>query len=544
VSPAVTRSLLDTDGWREVLAHHEWLRSRHLRELFADDPDRGRRLVVQAGDLRIDYSKHRVTDETLRLLVAAAEELDLAGKLEEVFAGRPVNVTEQRAALHTALRLPEGSHLDLDGTDVVPMVHDVLMRMGRFADRVRSGAWVGSTGKPIHHVVNIGIGGSDLGPKMAAVALRTRVSEELDLHFVSNVDGDDLNWVLQQVEPESTLFIVCSKTFTTLETLTNAHTAKAWLQSKLGDRTRIDRHFVAVSTNADAVGAFGIDVENMFEFWDWVGGRFSVGSAIGLSLMVGLGPGPYEEFLAGFHAIDTHVRSTPLADNAAVLMGLIGIWYRNLFNAQTLAVLPYADTLARFPAYLQQLEMESNGKRVQLDGSSVQSDTAPVVWGEPGTNGQHAFYQLLHQGTTLVPCDFIGFAHAADEPAPAHHHDLLVANLLAQAEALAFGRTATEVAQSGIDERLVPHRTFVGNVPSTTILAPQLTPNVLGQLIALYEHKIVVQGLCWGINSFDQWGVELGKALASTIAEELATGEPRDHDSSTTAMLEWYRQNR
>jgi glucose-6-phosphate isomerase len=533
-----------TPEWAALVEHHRAVSDLHLRQLFADDPGRGERLVVMAGDLHLDLSKHRVTDETLRLLVRLAEARDVPGRFAAMFRGDHLNTTEDRAVLHTALRRQRGDRLEVDGVDVVAEVHDVLDRMSAFAARVRSGDWVGSTGRPMRHVVNIGIGGSDLGPAMAATALRRWVRDDLDLRFVSNVDGDDLAWALRHVDPETTLFVIASKTFTTLETLTNAEHAKAWLTERLGPEVRIDRHFVALSTNAAAVEAFGIDTQNMFGFWDWVGGRYSVDSAIGLSLMIGIGPQAFGELLDGFRAIDDHVREAPLESNAPVLMGLLGLWYRNLFGAATQAVLPYSDVLARFPAYLQQLEMESNGKRVTLDGTPVDHDTGAIVWGEPGTNGQHAFYQLLHQGTSLVPCDLIGFARPTEEWLESDHHDLLTANLLAQADALAFGRTAEEVAAAGVAPELVPHRTFPGNVPSTTILAPRLTPSVLGQLIALYEHKVAAQGFLWGINSFDQWGVELGKQLATTIAAEIAAGSDGDHDSSTTALLRRYRELR
>ncbi|MGK2929480.1 MAG: glucose-6-phosphate isomerase [Acidimicrobiales bacterium] len=531
-------------AWRALVAHHETIADRHLRDLFAEDPDRGRRMVVQAGDLYIDHSKHRITDETLRLLTSLAEQRDIASRFSAMFEGERINTTEDRSVLHTALRRSRTDSLVVDGDDVVSQVHDVLDRMADFAHRVRDGDWRGSTGEPIRSVVNIGIGGSDLGPAMAAIALRRWVRDDLDLHFVSNVDGDDLAHSLRAVDPATTLFIVASKTFTTIETLTNARHAKAWLLDRLGDDADVAAHFVALSTNLDAVSDFGIDPQNAFGFWDWVGGRYSVDSAIGLSLMIGIGPDAFGEFLAGFRTIDDHVRDRAPGDNAPVLMALLNLWYRNFFGAQTQAVLPYSDVLARFPAYLQQLEMESNGKRVQLDGSVVPTDTASIVWGEPGTNGQHAFYQLLHQGTALVPCDLIGFANPTDDLLDTEHHDLLTANLLAQAEALAFGRTAEEVEAAGVAPDLVPHRTFPGNVPTTTILAPRLTPNVLGQLIALYEHKAAAQGFLWGINSFDQWGVELGKALATTIGAEIADGTDGDHDSSTTALLRRYRELR
>jgi len=536
--------LTGTRAWQDLVAHHSAIGDTHLRELFADDPDRGERLVVEAGDLYLDLSKHRVTDETVGLLVRLAEDRELPARFDALFSGQHVNTTEDRPALHTALRRRRDDRLVVDGTDVVAEVHEVLDRMSSFAARVRSGEWLGSTGRPIRHVVNIGIGGSDLGPAMAAIALRRWVREDLDLHFVSNVDGDDIAWALRNVDPETTLFVIASKTFTTLETLTNAHHAKSWLAERLGPDVQVDRHFVAVSTNAAAVSAFGIDVENMFGFWDWVGGRYSLDSAIGLSLMIGIGPTAFGDLLAGFRAIDEHVRDAPLGENGPVLMALLNLWYRNFFGASTQAVLPYSDVLARFPAYLQQLEMESNGKRFTLDGSPVDHDTGAIVWGEPGTNGQHAFYQLLHQGTSLVPCDLIGFALPTDEELRSPHHDLLTANLLAQAEALAFGRTAEEVAASGVAPSLVPHRTFPGNVPTTTILASRLTPSVLGQLVALYEHKVAAQGFLWGINSFDQWGVELGKQLASTIASEIADGSDGDHASSTTALLRRYRRLR
>jgi len=533
-----------TPEWAALTDHHRDVADVHLRELFAAEPDRGTRLAVEAGDLYLDLAKHRVIDETLRLLVRLAEARDVPGRFAAMFAGERINATEDRAVLHTALRRRRGDRLVVDGVDVVGEVHDVLDRMSSFASRVRAGEWVGSTGRPIRHVVNIGIGGSDLGPAMAATALRHWVRDDLDLRFVSNVDGDDLAWALRHVDPESTLFVIASKTFTTLETLTNAEHAKAWFVERLGAQARVDRHFVALSTNAEAVAAFGIDPENMFGFWDWVGGRYSVDSAIGLSLMIGIGPQAFGELLDGFRRIDEHVQEAPLDRNGPVLMALLNLWYRNFFGASTQAVLPYSDVLARFPAYLQQLEMESNGKRVTLDGTPIDHETGSIVWGEPGTNGQHAFYQLLHQGTSLVPCDLIGFGRPTEDDLDTPHHDLLTANLLAQAEALAFGRTAEEVAGAGVDPELVPHRTFPGNVPTTTILAPRLNPSVLGQLIALYEHKVAAQGFLWGINSFDQWGVELGKQLATTIAAEIAADEDGDHDSSTTALLRRYRRLR
>lgn len=536
--------ITESSVWSDLKTHHGEVRDLHLREIFATDPSRGERLVTVAGDLYVDHAKHRVTDGTLALLRRLANEREVAPRFGALLAGEHVNTTEDRPALHTALRRRRDEPLVVDGIDVVAQVHDVLDRMMAFAERVRGGDWRGSTGQPIRSIVNIGIGGSDLGPAMAATALRRWVRDDLELHFVSNVDGDDLADTLRRVDAASTLFIIASKSFSTLETLTNAEHAKAWLLQRLGDGTDVAAHFVALSTNADAVRAFGIDPENMFGFWDWVGGRYSVDSAIGLSLLLGIGPQNFREFLAGFRTIDEHVAADPVG-SAPTTMALLNLWYRNLFGAQTQAVLPYSDALTRFPAYLQQLEMESNGKRVLLDGTVVDHDTGSIVWGEPGTNGQHAFYQLLHQGTTLVPCDFIGFVRPTDDAlADSDHHDLLTANLLAQAEALAFGRTAAEVEAAGVDTDLVPHRTFPGNIPSTTILAPRLTPSVLGQLIALYEHKVAAQGFLWGINSFDQWGVELGKALATTLADEIAAGTDGDHDSSTTALLRRYRELR
>ena len=537
----MTTRITESSVWSELKSHRKAVDDLHLREIFAADPHRGGRLVTVAGDLYVDHAKHRVTDETMTLLRRLAVDRELASRFRALFTGERVNSTEDRPALHTALRRRRDDPLVVDGVDVVAQVHDVLDRMVAFAERVRSADWRGSTGEPIRSIVNIGIGGSDLGPAMAATALRRWVRDDLDLHFVSNVDGDDLADALRRVDAASTLFIVASKSFSTLETLTNAEHAKSWLLDRLGDDADVAAHFVALSTNDEAVAAFGIDPANMFGFWDWVGGRYSVDSAIGLSLLLGIGPENFRDFLAGFRTIDDHVADDPVA-SAPTTMALLNLWYRNFFGAQTQAVLPYSDALARFPAYLQQLEMESNGKRVLLDGTLVDHDTGSIVWGEPGTNGQHAFYQLLHQGTTLVPCDFIGFAHPTDDAlVDSDHHDLLTANLLAQAEALAFGRTGSEVEAAGVDADLVPHRTFPGNIPSTTILAPRLTPSVLGQLIALYEHKVAAQGFLWGINSFDQWGVELGKALATTIAGEIADGSDGDHDSSTTGLLQRYR---
>jgi glucose-6-phosphate isomerase len=533
-----------TPAWAALADHRAAVEPMHLRDLFADDPDRAARHTLTAGELRIDWSKHRVTDETMRLLFDLAAQTGVAARRDAMFDGEHINVTEDRAVLHTALRAPADARIDADGVDVVPEVHAVLAKMGGFADRVRDGSWRGHSGERIRTVVNIGIGGSDLGPAMAYRALEAYRQPGLECRFVSNVDGADIAGNLATCDPASTLFVISSKTFGTIETLTNARTARDWLLATHHDAAAVAKHFVAVSTNAEKVAEFGIDTDNMFEFWDWVGGRYSVDSAIGLSLMIAIGPERFGEFLAGFHVIDEHFRQAPPAENAPFVMGLLGVWYANFLGAESHAVLPYAQELSRFPAYLQQLDMESNGKRVRLDGTPVGASTGPVVWGEPGTNGQHAFYQLLHQGTHLIPCDFIGFAH------PHHryqeHHDLLMANLFAQTEALAFGKTAQEAAAEGIETAQVPHRTFPGNRPTTTIVAPQLTPSVLGQLIALYEHKVFVQGAVWGINSFDQWGVELGKALANRITPELVSSDAPagSHDSSTNALIEWYRATR
>lgn len=516
----------------------------HLRDLFAQDPDRGERLAVEAFGVYLDYSKHRITDETVRLLVALAEESGLAERRDAMFRGEPINVTENRPVLHVALRMPREASLLVDGRDVVREVHEVLDRMSDFADRVRSGAWTGHTGKPIRNVVNIGIGGSDLGPAMAYRALRHYSRRDLTFRFVSNVDGTDFAEATLDLDPEETLFVVCSKTFTTLETMTNARTAREWALARLGDDAAVARHFAAVSTDAEKVTAFGIDAANMFGFWDWVGGRYSMDSAIGLTTMVAVGPERFRELLAGFHAVDEHFRTAPLARNLPVLMGLLAVWYGDFFGAQTIAVLPYDQYLDRFPAYLQQLFMESNGKCVTIDGSRVDYETGSIVWGEPGTNGQHSFYQLLHQGTKLVPCDFIAFTETLNPLG--EHHDLLLANVFAQAEALAFGKTADEVRAEGTPDSLVPHRVFPGNRPSSTILAGRLTPEMLGKLVALYEHAVFTQGAIWGINSFDQWGVELGKVLATRIVPELQAAEEPDlaHDSSTNALIRRYRRDR
>ncbi|RPF28372.1 glucose-6-phosphate isomerase [Georgenia muralis] len=531
-----------TPAWQALAAHAATAGDAHLRDLFAADPERGTRLVAEVGDLYVDYSKNRVTDETLALLVDLARAAGLPERTEAMFRGEHINTTEDRAVLHTALRAPRSAELVVDGQDVVADVHAVLDQMAAFAEQVRTGAWTGHTGARISTVVNIGIGGSDLGPAMAAGALAPFSHPGIRSLFVSNVDGDDIADALDGLDPASTLFVVASKTFTTIETITNARTARAWLVEGLGDDAAVAKHFVAVSTNATEVAGFGIDTANMFGFWDWVGGRYSFTSAVGLSLMIAIGPERYREMLDGFHTVDEHFRTTPLERNVPALLGLIGIWYRNFLGAATHAVLPYNQHLARFPAYLQQLDMESNGKSVTVDGEPVRVETGPVVWGEPGTNGQHAFYQLIHQGTQLVPADLLGFVRPAVEIDP--HHDLLTANLLAQAEALAFGKTADEVRADGVAADLVPHRTFAGNHPTTMVLAPALTPSVLGQLVALYEHKVFTQGVVWGINSFDQWGVELGKVLAGRIVPELTGEDEPAHDSSTNALIRRYREQR
>ena len=533
-----------TPEWQALQRHHQELKDTHLRDLFAADPGRGEALTCEAGDLYLDWSKNRVTAETVRLLVALAERAGLRERIAAMFAGERINVTEDRAVLHVALRAPEGSSILVDGHDVVPEVHAVLARMRGFAEEVRSGRWLGHTGRPIRNVVNLGIGGSDLGPAMAYEALRAWSDRSRTFRFVSNVDGADIAEATRDLDPAETLFIVCSKTFTTIETLTNARTARAWLLDALGDQAAVGRHFVAVSTNAAKVAEFGIDPANMFEFWDWVGGRYSYPSAIGLSLMVAIGPDRFDQLLAGFHAMDTHFRTAPLERNLPVLLGLLGVWYIDFFGAETHAVLPYSQYLARFPAYLQQLDMESNGKSVTLDGSPVAAPTGPVVWGQPGTNGQHAFYQLIHQGTRLVPCDFIGVCRPAEEVGG--HHDLLMANFFAQTEALAFGKSREQVEAEGVAPELAPHRSFPGNRPTSTILTPELTPAVLGQLTALYEHKVFTQGVIWDVNSFDQWGVELGKVLATRIAAELDPAASPDlgHDSSTNSLVRRYRRLR
>ena len=528
-------------AWRALGAHYENVRDTHLRELFARDPSRGERLTAEGAGLYLDYSKHRITDETVRLLLALAEASRLRDRIDAMFRGEKINVTEDRAVLHVALRAPRSQSILVDGHDVVPDVHAVLARMADFAERVRGGAWQGHTGKRIRNVINIGIGGSDLGPVMAYEAMRWYSRREMTFRFVSNIDGTDFVEATRDLDPAETLFIVSSKTFTTLETITNAKDARAWALASLRDEKAVARHFVAVSTNAREVAAFGIDPANMFGFWDWVGGRYSMDSAIGLSTMVAIGPERFQAMLAGFHAMDEHFRTTPFDRNLPVLIGLIAVWYNNFFGAQTVAVLPYDQYLKRFPAYLQQLTMESNGKSVMLNGVHVTSQTGPIYWGEPGTNGQHSFYQLLHQGTKLVPCDFIGFAQPLN-PLD-RHQDLLMANLLAQAEALAFGKTAEQVKAEGTPDWLVPHRVCEGNRPSTVILAERLTPETLGALVALYEHSVFTQGTIWQIDSFDQWGVELGKVLAQRIIPELSASSepPLSHDSSTNRLIRRYR---
>ncbi len=528
----------DTEAWTAVQRHHAARAEAHLRDLFADDPRRGGEMVVTGGDLALDYSKQRIDRRGIDLLVDLADDAQLTSRIGAMFDGEPINTTERRAALHTALRRPRDDTLTVDGTDVVSEVHDVLDRMAEFCDSVRAGAWTGATGERIRSVVNIGIGGSHLGPQMAVRALHADVDRHLDFAFVSNVDGADLASALAPLDPGETLFVICSKSFTTLETLTNASSARAWVTDALGEAA-VAEHFAAVSTNEALVRDFGIDPTNMFGFWDWVGGRFSLDSAIGLSVMLAIGAEAFRDFLAGFAVMDAHFREAPLAENLPVLLGLIGVWNRNLFGWSTHAVIPYSSALDRFPAYLQQLEMESNGKSVRHDGSAVDLETAPVIWGEPGTDGQHAFFQMLHQGTTVVPADLIVFARPEVEMPG--HHDLLVANALAQAEALAFGRTGEEVQAAGVAESLVAHRSFAGNRPTNMLMAPKLSPSVLGQLVAAYEHKVFTQGVIWGVDSFDQWGVELGKHLASTIAAELADDVAQPHDSSTTALIARYR---
>jgi glucose-6-phosphate isomerase len=530
-------------AWKALEDHYEKVRDLHLRALFKQDPKRGERLTAEAAGLYLDYSKNRVTDETLGLLLRLAEESGLRARIDAMFGGEKINVTEKRAVLHTALRAPRGASIVVDGEDVVPQVHAVLDKMSAFAERIRSGAWKGHTGKPIRNVVNIGIGGSDLGPVMAYEALRFYSDRGMTFRFVSNVDGTDLVEATRDLDPAQTLFIVSSKTFTTLETMTNGASARAWLLAGLGGDVRaVAKHFVAVSTNAQKVSEFGIDAANMFGFWDWVGGRYSMDSAIGLSTMLAIGPEGFREMLNGFHQMDEHFRTAPFERNLPVLMGLLSVWYTDFFGAQTVAVLPYEQYLKRFPAYLQQLTMESNGKHVTLEGVEVTAQTGPIYWGEPGTNGQHSFYQLIHQGTRLIPCDFIAFTKALNPLG--RHHDMLISNVFAQTEALAFGKTPEQVKAEGTPDWLVPHRVFEGNCPSNTIMADRLTPEALGKLVALYEHSVFTQGVIWSIDSFDQWGVELGKALAQRIIPELES--PTDpnlgHDSSTNNLILRYRK--
>ncbi|RYZ03555.1 MAG: glucose-6-phosphate isomerase [Myxococcales bacterium] len=530
--------------WHALSAHYEEQKDAHLRTLFRDDPKRAERFSLEAAGLYLDYSKHRITAQTLGLLVALAEGVGLRERIDAMFRGDKINATEGRSVLHVALRAPRGQQILVDGKDVVADVHAVLDKMSQFAERVRSGAWLGHTGKRIKNIVNIGIGGSDLGPAMAYDALRAYSDRGLTLRFVSNVDATDFAEAVQGLDAAETLFIVCSKTFTTIETIMNAQTARGWLVEKLGDAAAVRKHFVAVSTNAAEVAKFGIDTENMFGFWDWVGGRYSYPSAIGLSVLVAIGPDRFREMLAGFHELDEHFRTAPFDKNLPVLLGLLGIWYDNFFGAESHAVLPYDQYLGRLPAYLQQLDMESNGKSVTLAGERVNYQTGPIIWGQPGTNGQHAFYQLIHQGTKLIPCDFIGFAKSLNPLG--EHHDQLMANFFAQTEALAFGKTSAEVKAEGVPDALIAHKTFEGNRPTSTILAKELTPAVLGKLVALYEHKVFVQGVVWGLNSFDQWGVELGKVLAKRIGAELSSKEepPLAHDESTNSLIRRYRQLR
>ncbi|HZW95427.1 MAG TPA: glucose-6-phosphate isomerase [Candidatus Eremiobacteraceae bacterium] len=541
--PLVKRPRTKRTAWSALASHYKKVSKLHLRELFADDPKRGERMAIEAVGLYLDYSKNRVTDETLKLLFRLARESGLQARIDAMFHGEKINVTEKRAVLHVALRAPKEASILVDGRNVVPEVHSVLDKMADFSDRVRSGAWKGHTGKPIRNVVNIGIGGSDLGPVMAYEALKHYSQRAMTFRFVSNVDGTDFAESVRDLDPAETLFIVSSKTFTTLETMTNAHTARDWSLAGLGgDQSSVAKHFVAVSTNAAEVTKFGIDATNMFEFWDWVGGRYSMDSAIGLSTMVAIGPDNFHGMLDGFHQMDEHFRTTPFEANLPVLMGLLALWNNDFFGAQTVAVLPYEQYLKRFPAYLQQLTMESNGKHVTVDGQPVAHDTGPIYWGEPGTNGQHSFYQLIHQGTRLIPCDFIAFAKALNPLG--QHHDMLLSNVFAQTEALAFGKTPEQVKAEGTPDWLVPHRVFEGNRPTNTILGDKLTPEILGKLVALYEHSVFTQGVLWNIDSFDQWGVELGKVLAQRIIPELEN-DPQpalNHDSSTNSLIRRYRR--
>ncbi len=542
---SLSRRPAKREAWKGLRAHYKEVRDVHLRDLFADDPKRGERLTAEAAGLFLDYSKNRVTSETLDLLIRLAEESGLRDRIDAMFRGEKINVTENRAVLHTALRAPRDTSITVDGENVVPKVHAVLDRMADFATRIRSGEWKGHTDKRIRNVINVGIGGSDLGPVMAYEALKYYTDRTMTFRFVSNVDGTDFAEAVRDLDPAETLFIISSKTFTTLETMTNAQTARAWSLAGLGgDEKSVAKHFVAVSTNTAEVAKFGIDTANMFEFWDWVGGRYSMSSAIGLSTMVAIGHDNFRAMLSGLHEMDEHFRTAPFEKNLPVLMGLLAIWYNDFFGAQTVAVLPYEQYLKRFPAYLQQLTMESNGKHVTLDGNGVAHDTSPIYWGEPGTNGQHSFYQLIHQGTRLIPCDFLAFSQPLNPFG--RHHDILIANVFAQTEALAFGKTPEKVEAEGTDKWLVPHRVFEGNRPSNTILAERLTPETLGKLVALYEHSVFTQGAIWNVDSFDQWGVELGKVLAQRIIPEIENkSEPQlAHDSSTNNLLRYYRKNR
>jgi glucose-6-phosphate isomerase len=545
VEAITKRPTIRHSGWRALSAHYKKVREVHLRQLFADDPKRGPRMTAEALGLLLDYSKNRITAETLKLLLNLAEESRLRERIDAMFRGEKINITENRAVLHTALRAPRDASIVVDGENVVPKVHAVLDRMADFANRVRSGEWKGHTGKRIRNVVNVGIGGSDLGPVMAYEALKYYADRTMTFRFVSNIDGTDFAEAVRDLDPSETLFIISSKTFTTLETMTNAQTARAWsLTGSQGDEKSVAKHFVAVSTNKSEVAKFGIDTANMFEFWDWVGGRYSMSSAIGLSTMVAIGPDNFRDMLLGLHRMDEHFRTTPFEKNLPVIMGLLAVWYSDFFGAQTLSVLPYEQYLKRFPAYLQQLTMESNGKHVTLDGKKVKHDTGAIYWGEPGTNGQHSFYQLIHQGTRLIPCDFIAFSKPLNPLG--RHHDMLIANMCAQTEALAFGKTAEQVNAEGTPEWLVPHRVFEGNRPSNTIFAEKLTPEVLGKLVALYEHSVFTQGVIWNIDSFDQWGVELGKALAQRIIPEIEDkdGPKLAHDSSTNNLITYYRNSK
>jgi glucose-6-phosphate isomerase len=531
-------------AWKALQKHHAEIGDRHLRDLFAEDPDRGTRLVAEGAGLFLDYSKNRITDETLRLLIQLADEQGVAERRDAMFRGEHINVSEDRAVLHVALRMPKARSLIVDGEDVVKQVHGVLDRMADFSERIRSGEWKGHTGRPIRNVVNIGIGGSDLGPVMAYEALRHYSKREMTFRFVSNVDGTDFAEKTRDLDPEETLFIISSKTFTTLETMTNARTAREWALAKLGSEDAIAKHFVAVSTNSEGVSEFGIDTDNMFGFWDWVGGRYSMDSAIGLSTMLAIGPDGFHDMLAGFHAVDEHFKEAPIGESLPSILGLLCVWYGDFFGAQTVGVFPYDQYLHRFPAYLQQLTMESNGKHVTVDGAHVDYETGAIFWGEPGTNGQHSFYQLIHQGTKLIPADFIGFMHTLNPLGD--HHDLLMSNVFAQPEALAFGKTAEQVEEEGTPAQVVPHRVMEGNRPSNVILADRLTPHTLGSLVALYEHSVFTQGALWQIDSFDQWGVELGKVLAKKIIPQLQDPkEPElDHDSSTNSLIRRYRNQR